>query len=85
MSVNCGKLDQSCEVVPPFYYYRAEDIVRVQEGLEDGCGYDAPGSFAAWLSHKTPMHAWPMSGARHDIGDMASYEAVRDSYKGIND
>ena len=36
--------------VPPFYYYRAEDVKRIAEALEDGCGYDAPGSFAAWLS-----------------------------------
>ena len=69
--------------VPPFYFYRPQDIARIEEALSDGCGYDAPGSFAAWLSHKTPMHAYTMPGARHDIGDMASYEAVRDSYKGI--
>lgn len=68
--------------VPPFYYYRAEDIKRISEAMEAGCGFDAPGSFAAWLSTKTPMHAWMMNGSRHDIGDMASYEAVRDSYAG---
>ena len=68
--------------VPPFYYYKANDIERIDEALSDGCGYDAPGSFAAWLSTKVPMHAWRMTGSRHDIGDMASYEAVRDSYKG---
>ena len=69
--------------VPPFYYYRKADIERIGEALEAGCGYDAPGSFAAWLSKQTPMHAWIMPGHRHDIGDMASYEAVRDSYQGI--
>ena len=69
--------------VPPFYYYRAADVARIGEALEAGCGYDAPGSFAAWLSGKTPMHAWPMPGRRYDIGDMKSYEAVRDSYTGI--
>ncbi len=68
--------------VPPFYYYRASDITRIGEALEDGCGFDAPGSFAAWLSRQTPMHAWKMTGGRHDIGDMKSYEAVRDSYQG---
>lgn len=66
--------------VPPFYYYRAEDIVRIPQAIEDGCSADAPGSFAAWLSTKTPMHAWRMIGSRHDIGDMKSYEAVRDGY-----
>ena len=53
-----------------------------QEALDAGCNTDAPGSYAAWLSHQTPMHAWKMTGGRHDIGDMKSYEAVRESYKG---
>lgn len=68
--------------VPPFYFYRAADIARIQEALDAGCGYDAPGSFAAWLSKKVPMHAYRMPGKRHDIGDMESYRAVRDSYQG---
>ena len=68
--------------VPPFYYYRARDIRRIPEALAEGCGVDAPGSFAAWLSRRMPMHAWRMPGKRHDIGDMKSYEAVRDSYQG---
>lgn len=63
--------------VPPFYFYRNEDIKRIEEALEDGCGYDAPGSFAAWLSHKIDMHAWIMEGKRYDIGDIASYENVK--------
>lgn len=66
--------------VPPFYFYRADDIRRIPEALESGCSADAPGSFAAWLSRQTPMHAWKMTGKRHDIGDMKSYEEVRESY-----
>ena len=69
--------------VPPFYYYRAEDVRRIPEALEQGCGYDAPGSFAAWLSGMTPMKAYPMPGSRYDIGNLESYERVRDSYRGI--
>ena len=38
--------------VPPFYCYRSEDVKRIQEALDNGCGYDAPGSFAAWLSKR---------------------------------
>ena len=68
--------------VPPFYFYRLEDIKRIPEAMESGCNADAPGSYAAWLSHQTKVHAWKMTGGRHDIGDMKSYEAVRDSYKG---
>ena len=64
--------------VPPFYIYRSEDVARIAEALEDGCGYDAPGSFAAWLSKKVDMHAYLMPGHRYDIGDIASYEAVKE-------
>lgn len=38
--------------VPPFYCYRSADVKRIQEALDNGCGYDAPGSFAAWLASK---------------------------------
>ena len=69
--------------VPPFYYYRATDIHRIQDALDAGCGYDAPGSFAAWLSIQTPMHAFIMPGKRYDIGDMKSYQYVQEMYKGI--
>lgn len=75
-------LPQGNLAVPPFYYYRLEDIARIPEALEDGCGYDAPGSFAAWLAGKTSLHAWRMPGSRHDIGDMRSYEAVARTYRG---
>ena len=70
--------------VPPFYFYQREDLRRIPEALADGCGYDAPGSFAAWLSGKTGMHAWKMPGKRYDIGDRKSYEAARESYRGID-
>ena len=63
--------------VPPFYCYRACDVKRIQEALNNGCGYDAPGSFAAWLSKQTPMHAYVMPGKRYDIGDINSYEYSR--------
>ncbi|MBR6896762.1 MAG: nucleotidyltransferase family protein [Lachnospiraceae bacterium] len=69
--------------VPPFYYYKAEDVKRISEALTAGCGYDAPGSFAAWLSRQTKMKAYRMPGSRYDIGNLASYEAVKASYKGI--
>lgn len=63
--------------VPPFYCYRSADVKRIQEALDNGCGYDAPGSFAAWLSKQTPMHAYKMPGKRYDIGDINSYEYVK--------
>ena len=63
--------------VPPFYCYRSVDVKRIQEALDSGCGYDAPGIFAAWLSKQTPMHAYKMPGKRYDIGDINSYEYVK--------
>ena len=38
--------------VPPFYYYRAKDLRRIPEALADGCGNDAPGSFASLAQQK---------------------------------
>ena len=69
--------------VPPFYYYRHGDLNRIAEALDNGCGYDAPGSFAAWLSSHTTMKAYRMPGSRYDIGNLESYENVQKTYKGI--
>ncbi len=68
---------------PPFYIYRREDLGRVGEGIAAGCAVDAPGSFIAWLHQQTPVHAWEMPGRRYDIGNLASYEEVQRTYKGI--
>jgi len=70
--------------VPPFYYCRASDVGLVRAGIEAGCGVDAPGSFIAWLSGVTAVHAWEMPGRRYDIGDPASYEEVKRSYCGVS-
>ena len=68
---------------PPFYIYRRSDVPLVKVGIDGGCGVDAPGSFIAWLAGQTPVHAWEMPGRRYDIGNLASYEEVQRSYKGI--
>ena len=68
---------------PPFYFYRRSDVPLVKVGINGGCGVDAPGSFIAWLAGQTPVHAWEMPGRRYDIGNLASYEEVQRSYKGI--
>ena len=68
---------------PPFYFYRRSDVPLVKVGIDSGCGVDAPGSFIAWLSAQTPVHAWEMPGRRFDIGNLASYEEVRRNYRGI--
>lgn len=68
---------------PPFYFYTAEDTKLLDEGIAAGCGIDAPGSFAAWLSTKVPVYAMEMPGKRYDIGNIESYEKVQKEYKGI--
>lgn len=68
---------------PPFYIYKAVDVPLVRKGIDSGCGTDAPGSFIAWLSERTVVHAWEMPGRRYDIGNLASYEEVQRTYRGI--
>ena len=62
---------------PPFYIYKGEDLPKVAEGIAAGCATDAPGNFIAWLHRQVPVHAFQMPGPRYDIGDIASYEAVK--------
>ena len=69
---------------PPFYFYRRSDVPLVKVGIDSGCGVDAPGSFIAWLAAQTPVHAWEMPGRRYDIGNLASYEEVQRTYRGID-
>ena len=68
---------------PPFYIYKASDVGFVKTGIENGCGVDAPGSFIAWLSTQTTVHAYEMPGKRYDIGNLESYEKVQKEYRGI--
>lgn len=68
---------------PPFYYYTKSDVKLVQQGIDSGCGTDAPGSYIAWLCTKTTVHAMEMPGKRYDIGNLESYEKVKSEYKGI--
>lgn len=69
---------------PPFYFYRQSDVPLVKVGIESGCGVDAPGSFIAWLSSKTPVHAWEMPGRRFDIGSLDSYYEAIEKFSVIN-
>ncbi len=68
---------------PPFYYYTKDDAQMIQKGIDDGCGLDAPGSYIAWLAKQVPVHAMEMPGRRYDIGNLASYKQVQQTYQGI--
>ena len=68
---------------PPFYYYTREDAALVARGIEAGCGTDAPGSYIAWLCQQTKVHAMLMPGKRYDVGNLESYNKIKEEYKGI--
>lgn len=68
---------------PPFYYYTRQDAKLVEKGIAAGCGTDAPGSYIAWLCTQTPVHAMQMPGKRYDVGNLVSYQKIREEYKGI--
>ena len=69
------------EVYKELYHQEPFDVAFCPYRIMDnGCGYDAPGSFAAWLSKQTPMHAFLMPGKRYDIGDINSYEYVKNVF-----
>ncbi len=68
---------------PPFYYYTKADAKLVEQGIESGCGTDAPGSYIAWLCTQSAVHAMEMPGKRYDIGNLESYEKVKKEYRGI--
>lgn len=66
--------------VPAFYYFTKDDSHLIQKAIESGCGTDAPGSFIAWLCGQTKVYAWEMPGKRYDIGTLASYEEVKNTF-----
>ena len=68
---------------PPFYYYTRQDTKLVSKGIESGCGTDAPGSYIAWLCTQTPVYAMEMPGKRFDVGNLESYQKIKEEYKGI--
>ncbi|MBR4644418.1 MAG: nucleotidyltransferase family protein [Bacteroidaceae bacterium] len=70
--------------VPAFYYYTREDSHLINQGIESGCGTDAPGSFIAWLCEQTKVYAWEMPGKRYDIGNLESYEEVKKTFGNLN-
>ena len=66
---------------PPFYYFVKEDVAKVRDGLEAGCGADSPGAYIAWLATVSPVHAMEMPGRRYDIGDMESYARAEQTFR----
>lgn len=76
---------QSHYLVPPFYYYKKEDLNLIEKALNDNCPYDAPGSLVEYLCSKTTFHAMLMPGKRYDVGSIETYNQIKESYKGITE
>ena len=57
--------------------------MKISEALKEGCNADAPGLFAAWLSYRVPVRAYPIPGKRYDIGNLEGYSHVQNAYRGI--
>ncbi|MBR3492686.1 MAG: nucleotidyltransferase family protein [Bacteroidales bacterium] len=66
--------------VPPFYIYKRSDLPLIRDCMNHGCGFDAPGNLAHYLTDVTTLHAWPMPGKRFDIGSLDSYEEAQRIY-----
>ena len=69
---------------PAFYIISKDDIKKVSKALEEGCSYDAPGSFICWLYKNSLVYSYTMPGNRYDIGTIETYNEVKQLYKGIN-
>ena len=69
---------------PPFYVYNRRDLPLITNAIQSGCGTDAPGSLAAWMSARTRFYAMLMPGRRYDIGNLESYQYVQEHYQGID-
>ena len=70
--------------VPPFYIYKKEDLAKILDGVNsDACDTDAPGSFISWFCTQRNVYAYPMPGKRYDIGNLESYNQIKESYRGI--
>ena len=66
--------------VPPFYIYSKEDFPLIKDCMAHGCGFDAPGNLARYLTGLTTLHAWQMPGARFDIGSLDSYREAQSRF-----
>ena len=66
--------------VPPFYIYKKEDLPLIKDAMSHGCGFDAPGNLAHYLTDASVLHAWPMPAGRFDIGSLDTYEEAKKKY-----
>ncbi len=63
---------------PPLYLLRRETLPLIAEYIRDGNDTDAPGNLTVWLHKRRPVYGYLFKGECYDIGDMESYEKIKD-------
>lgn len=66
--------------VPPFYIYCKKDLPLINNCMDHGCRFDAPGNLVHYLIGLVEVHAWKMLGSRFDIGSLDTYEEAKRIY-----
>lgn len=64
--------------VPPLYIFQKETLPLVAKYIREGNDTDAPGNLIAWLLGRRPVYGYMFKGRCYDIGDVESYERLRD-------
>lgn len=77
------RIPKSNLACPPFYFFVKENVPYIKDSLTSGCKNDAPGDFLSWLVKKTKVYAYKMPGKRYDIGNLESYNFIKENYRGI--
>ncbi|MCP4364612.1 MAG: nucleotidyltransferase family protein [Planctomycetes bacterium] len=65
---------------PPLYMLRRETLPLIAEYIREGNDTDAPGNLTVWLYKRRPVYGYLFKGECYDIGDMESYERLRDGF-----
>jgi glucose-1-phosphate thymidylyltransferase len=63
--------------VPPFYIYRKDTLPLIKMYIHKNLPADSPGSMISWLLQHKPIYCFSMPGKRYDIGDIESYQEVK--------
>ncbi len=66
--------------VPPFYIYAKEDLHCISEAVAYGVNVDAPGNLLSKMCQYCEIYAYEMPGKRIDVGCLADYERIKDSF-----
>lgn len=73
--------------VPPFYIYTPETIVHLlpeflsMMNRQEKGSWDAPGNLIPYLVVHSHVYAWPFNVKRYDIGNLESYEKIKEMYR----